>query len=214
MSNWYKLPIQNVIEKLDTNIERGLDGQEAARRLEQYGPNELIEKGGKSPWLILWDQFTETMVVILIIAAIISAILGDFKDAIAILAIVIINALLGFRQEYKAEQAMAALKKLAVPTVRVRRGGHDILGQHGSVFVVPVGAEQVLLEVKQVAEYLKLTEATIRRKCKEGVFPGAFTVDNYLWRIPERSIKAYIQERIQQKAGPVSVELPRRKTGT
>jgi Ca2+-transporting ATPase len=124
LSNWYKLPIQTVIEKLDTDIEHGLDDPEAAQRLQQYGPNELIEKGVKSPWLILWDQFKETMVIILIIAAIISAILGDFKDAIAIMAIVIINAILGFRQEYKAEQAMAALKKLAVPTVRVRRGSH------------------------------------------------------------------------------------------
>jgi len=80
------------------------------------------------------------MVVILIIAAIISAVLGDLKDAVAILAIVVINTLLGFRQEYQAEKAMAALKKLAVPVVRVRRDGHVLeisranwSGRHHSV---------------------------------------------------------------------------------
>lgn len=74
--------------------------------------------------------------------------------------------------------------------------------------------DENLLDVKQVAEYLMLNEATIRRKCKEGFFPGAFIMDNNRWRIPERSIRTYIQECKRQQAGPVSVELPRRKTGT
>jgi P-type Ca2+ transporter type 2C len=124
MNDWYKLSKEEVAEKLGTKPDGGLDDENAARRLDEYGPNELVEKGAKSPWLILWEQLTGTMVVILIIAAVISYFLGDIIDTIAILAIVVLNALLGFRQEYKAEQAMAALKKLAVPTVRVRRGGH------------------------------------------------------------------------------------------
>ena len=124
MTDWYKLSKEEVAEKLGTIPESGLEDAEAARRLEEYGPNELVEKGTKSPWVILWEQLTGTMVVILIVAAIISYFLGDIIDTIAILAIVILNALLGFRQEYKAEQAMAALKKLAVPHVRVRRGEH------------------------------------------------------------------------------------------
>ena len=90
---------------------------------QRYGPNELRERGSKPPWRIFVDQFTGTLVLILIVAAIISAIIGDFKDAIAILLIVFLNAVLGFVQEYRAEKAMAALQKLAAPTVRVRRDG-------------------------------------------------------------------------------------------
>jgi Ca2+-transporting ATPase len=124
VSDWYRLDSNQVQVRLETDAERGLTQAEAQRRLSTYGPNELVEHGLKSPWQILWEQLKATMVVILIVAAVISALLGDYKDAVAILAIVVLNALLGFRQEYQAERAMAALKKLAVPTVRVRRDGH------------------------------------------------------------------------------------------
>jgi P-type Ca2+ transporter type 2C len=124
MAEWHTLEIEEIFKRLESHPENGLTQAEAARRLEQEGPNELIERGGKSPWVILREQFTETMVVILIIAAVVSFFLGDLRDALAILAIVILNGLLGFRQEYQAERAMAALKKLAVPQVRVRREGH------------------------------------------------------------------------------------------
>jgi Ca2+-transporting ATPase len=123
MANWYQQSAEEVVAALSTNAGRGLSADEATRRLEQYGPNELIERGTKSPWRILWEQFTSSLVVVLIVAAVVSALLGDLEDAIAILAIVILNAVLGFRQEYRAERAMAALKRLAVPVVRVRRGG-------------------------------------------------------------------------------------------
>jgi Ca2+-transporting ATPase len=122
--DWYRLEAAEVLTHLETDIEHGLSQTEAQRRLAEYGPNELIERGLKSPLLILWEQLTALMVVILIIAAAVSAALGDYKDAVAILAIVVLNAVLGFTQEYRAEKAMAALKKLAVPTVKVRRGGH------------------------------------------------------------------------------------------
>jgi Ca2+-transporting ATPase len=124
MRDWYSLEATDVLKSLESDLEQGLSQAEASRRLTQHGLNELIERGLKSPWRILWEQLAGTMVVILIVAAIVSAALGDFKDAAAILAIVVLNALLGFRQEYRAEQAMAALKRLAVPTVKVRRDGH------------------------------------------------------------------------------------------
>lgn len=123
MSDWYRVSTTETLQQLDSDAVKGLSEAEATDRLRRYGPNELIDRGLKSPWLIIWEQLSGTLVVILIIAAIISAFLGDYKDATAILAIVILNAALGFRQEYKAEQTMAALKRLAVPVVKVRRGG-------------------------------------------------------------------------------------------
>ncbi len=120
---WHTYSTGTVLKNLAVDLEQGLSMTEAQDRLEKYGPNELIERGAKSPWRIMLDQVKETMVVVLIIAAIISAALGDWKDAIAILAIVITNAILGFVQEYRAEKAMLALKKMAAPIVRVRRGG-------------------------------------------------------------------------------------------
>ncbi|MEJ2746976.1 MAG: cation-translocating P-type ATPase [Anaerolineae bacterium] len=121
MADWYKSEVDDVVNKLATSPKSGLSDEEAKQRLQQYGLNELIEKGAKSPWLILWDQIKEVMVVILLVAAAVSAVLGEYNDVIVIMAIVILNAILGFTQEYRAEQAIAALKKLSVPTVKVRR---------------------------------------------------------------------------------------------
>lgn len=123
MNDWHKLDSAQVIRQLGTDPVQGLTPEEAKRRLAEHGPNELKERTLKRPWQILWEQLTATMVVILIVAAILSVVLGDYKDAVAIIAIVILNALLGVRQEYRAEQAMVALKKLAVPNVKVRRSG-------------------------------------------------------------------------------------------
>ncbi len=126
MDNWYQLEATEVLQKLNTNAETGLSEQEVARRRAEFGPNELVEKGIKSPWKILWEQLTGIMVVILIISAVISIALHEVTDAIVILIIVVLNALLGFTQEYRAERAMAALKKMAAPKVKVHRDGHLI----------------------------------------------------------------------------------------
>lgn len=123
MTKWDQIESQAAVKELGSNSSTGLSKAEAARRLSESGRNELIERGVKNPWLIFLDQIKELMVVILIIAAIISALLGDYSDAIAIGAIVVLNAVLGFSQEYRAEKAMAALKKLTVPSVKVRREG-------------------------------------------------------------------------------------------
>jgi Ca2+-transporting ATPase len=106
---------------LEVNAQKGLSSEEVRVRKARYGANELIDRGIKNPWKILLEQLTGMMIIILIIAAIISLLLGETKDAIAILVIVVLNAILGFSQEYRAEKAMAALKKLSVPKVRVRR---------------------------------------------------------------------------------------------
>jgi len=121
--NWHRIETNAVLEELNTDKERGLNSAEAKARLTKYGPNELVEKGGRTPLQIFWAQLTETMVLILIVAAVAAGALGDTKDAIAILAIVLLFAILGFIQEYRAEQAIAALKKMAVPSVKVIRDG-------------------------------------------------------------------------------------------
>ena len=126
LPGWHTLSVEETLAQQEVHAEQGLSQNEVKKRFEKFGPNELIEKGAKSPWKILLDQFKETMVVVLIIAALISALISDWKDAIAILVIVILNAILGFVQEYRAEQAMQALKKMAAPLVRVRRDGHVI----------------------------------------------------------------------------------------
>src|ERR1051326_1587624 len=120
---WHQLNSAAVLRELNTDPVSGLSEPEATRRLGECGRNELVGAGVRSPWLILWEQLTALMVVILIIAAIFSVLLGDYKDAIAIGAIVVLNAILGFSQEDRAEKAMAALKKMAVPSVRVQRDG-------------------------------------------------------------------------------------------
>ncbi len=120
---WHTLSAEQAASQFEVDPTQGLSAAQAEDRRTRFGPNELIDRGVKSPWLILLDQFKETMVIVLIIAAVISGLLGEVKDTIAILVIVILNAALGFTQEYRAEQAMAALKKMATPRVKVRRGG-------------------------------------------------------------------------------------------
>jgi Ca2+-transporting ATPase len=123
VSNWYQLAAQIVIQQQNSDAHQGLTAAEAQARLLRDGPNELIEAGRKPLWKLFWEQLSAPLVVILIVAAVLSYAVGDAKDAIAIMAIVIFNAVLGVRQEYKAEEAMAALKQMSVPTVRVRRDG-------------------------------------------------------------------------------------------
>src|SRR4051794_26252380 len=121
---WHTLETGDTLAQLQTDLHSGLSSGEAQQRLQRFGPNELLDRGGVSRWQILWGQLTSIMVVILIIASVIAAFLGDVEDTIVILALVIINTLIGYTQEYRAEQSMAALKQLSVPTVRVRRDGN------------------------------------------------------------------------------------------
>ena len=121
--NWYLQTSDATLAALTSDQVRGLAQAEVERRLAQYGPNELVEKGIKSPWRILLEQLSDAMVIVLIVAAIISGFIGEIQDTIVIIAIIILNAALGVSQEYRAERAIAELKKLAVPNVRVRRDG-------------------------------------------------------------------------------------------
>lgn len=166
MDNAYRLSSNEVLKKIVTNSLTGLSNDEANRRLVKYGFNELIEKGRKSILAILFDQVRELMVIILLAAAIVSLALHEYIDAAVILVIVILNTAIGFWQEFKAENAMAALKKLAVPTVRVRRDNVEksILAKElvpGDILLVESGnivpADARLIEVAN----LKVQESTL-----------------------------------------------------
>ncbi len=122
-TEWYRLAASEVLKRLDTNPSQGLPGSAVNERCRQYGFNELAGKEGRTRWQILAEQLSGVLTVLLIIAALISALLGDWLEAIAILVIVVLNAIFGYMQEFKAEQSMAALKRMAVPTVRARRDG-------------------------------------------------------------------------------------------
>lgn len=123
MADWYQREVSDVLKSLDARADTGLDSNTAAQRLEESGLNELVQTGQRGPWSILWEQISGAMMVLLYAAAAVSIYLDEPTDAIAILAIVVLNAILGFVQDYRAEKALAALKQLAVPTVRVRRNG-------------------------------------------------------------------------------------------
>ncbi len=142
MTNWHELDPPSVLRALGSNPVAGLSEAEAIERLAEYGRNELVGGGIKNPWLILWEQLTALLMIILIVAAGVSAALGDYKDAVAIAIIVLLNAILGFSQEYRAEKAIAALKQLAVPSVLVRRGGE--VRQMNASLLVP--GDVILLE--------------------------------------------------------------------
>src|SRR5262245_25764782 len=119
---WHCEPVEQVLAVLGST-PKGLSVQEAARRLAANGPNELKEAGRVSPLQIFFCQFKNLIVWILIVAGLVSGVLGEVVDCIAILAIVVLNALIGFYQEFNAEKSIAALKKMTAPRASVRRNG-------------------------------------------------------------------------------------------
>ena len=121
---WHALEATDIIKALQTSPRQGLSEEEASRRLEQFGPNELEEAEKPSLLQLIFDQFKNFIVIVLIVAAVVAALLGDYIEAAAIVAIVVLNALLGVVQERKAEEALAALQRLAAPDAHVLRGGH------------------------------------------------------------------------------------------
>ncbi|QTX31366.1 cation-translocating P-type ATPase [Aminithiophilus ramosus] len=125
MGEPHVLSVEEVLHDHDTLPERGLSSAEAERRLGEYGPNELVERGGKKAWQIVLAQVRDVMILILLAAVLVSLALGEYGDGVVIFVIVVLNTALGFWQEFKAEKAMAALKQMAVPLVRVRRDGAE-----------------------------------------------------------------------------------------
>ncbi|MBC7226469.1 MAG: cation-translocating P-type ATPase [Thermoflexales bacterium] len=123
---WHARSVEETFKELETDPQHGLTKEEAHRRLSKFGSNELAERPRPTFWQMLLDQFNNFLILILIAAAFISLVLGEIEEAIAIIAIVLLNAILGVIQERRAEEALAALKKMAAPDARVLRDGHRV----------------------------------------------------------------------------------------
>jgi len=124
VETWHAISQKDVLGKLDVTREEGLAVQEAENRLQKFGYNELEEGERTTIWEMLLDQVSDFVVILLLVAAVISALLGDWVESGAIMTIVVLNAVLGVIQERRAEEALAALKKMSAPDADVLRGGH------------------------------------------------------------------------------------------
>lgn len=163
--DWHLLDTEVVLEKLRTG-KNGLSSDEAKERLAKYGPNLLKEAPKKSPFLLFLKQFTDVLVLILIAAAAISAFTGDVTDTVVIIFIVFLNATIGFTQEYRAERAMEALKKLEAPVVTViRSSSHTKIPSQdlviGDIIELSAG-EKVSADIRLIEAYnLNVEEAAL-----------------------------------------------------
>ncbi len=160
--------IEELLDDFETHLERGLTSAQAQRRLEQFGANELTERPRPGFLALLWDQFKNFLVIILIIAAAISLALGEYVDSFAIMFIVLLNAVVGVIQESKAEQALAALQKMAAPQAQVIRDGQQLTIPGREI----VAGDIVLLEAgNYVPADLRLVES-INLKIEEASLTG------------------------------------------
>lgn len=164
---WHELDVKEIFRKLGAG-QGGLSQQEARERLRRFGTNELKEEKKISPAMIFLRQFCSFLVVILIIAAVISFLIGSILDTIVILIIVILNAIFGFVQEYRAEKAMEALKKLAAPRTLVLREGKK--QEIKSKLLVP-GDIVLLEEGNRIPADLRLMEV-VNMKIDEASLTG------------------------------------------
>ena len=182
---WHCRTVEEVALELATRLPGGLNRAEAALRLARFGPNLLVEGRRRGPGRLLLDQFTDLMVLVLIGAAVVAGLVGEPQDTIAIVAIVILTATLGFVQEYRAERAIAALKAMTAPQARVRR--------EGAVAVVPgaelVPGDLVLLDAGNIVPAdLRLTEAADLRIDEAALTGESHPVEKTTAPLPEAEL--------------------------
>ncbi len=165
---WHSHSAQTVADRLSAHLVLGLTPQNAKQRLEEIGPNELREAPRPPFWKLLLAQFQSFLVIMLIVASVISALLGDYIEAIVIMAIVLLNAIIGVIQESKAEEALAALKKMSAPNATVVRGGVRLVIPSSEL----VPGDLVILEAgNYVPADLRLVE-TVNLRIEEAALTG------------------------------------------
>jgi len=120
---WHQREAQQALSEHNVTAAQGLSQEEVAQRLARHGPNELQSQTQRGPWLLLLAQFSDFMVLVLLAAAVVSGLIGDLIDTLAILVIVVLNAVIGFVQSWRADRAMAALQQLAASQAKVLRAG-------------------------------------------------------------------------------------------
>ncbi|MDA1678336.1 cation-translocating P-type ATPase [Bacillus cereus group sp. TH152-1LC] len=168
MSNWYSKTKDQTLIDLETNEQHGLTDEIVNERLKQYGSNELATKQKRTLWQRIFAQINDVLVYVLIIAALISAFVGEWADASIIALVVVLNAVIGVVQESKAEQALEALKKMATPKAIVKRNGE--LKEIPSEHVVP--GDIVMLDAgRYIPCDLRLIE-TANLKVEESALTG------------------------------------------
>lgn len=163
---WHAMDVQAVREQVESTPQ-GLSQQQAQQRLAE-GANELVHKKGKSTWALFLDQMKDFMILVLLVAALISGLLGEVIDACVILVIVLLNAIIGVAQQKKAESSLAALKEMSAPTAKVLRDGVEMSIPAREV----VPGDVVLLEAgDRVPADLRLTQ-TVNLKIQEAALTG------------------------------------------
>ncbi|MGZ8907750.1 MAG: cation-translocating P-type ATPase [Methylobacter sp.] len=184
MNAWHKLSITEAVSLLATDVAQGLSDKEVTVRLARYGPNKLRKGKRISALVIFISQFKSLVIWVLIGAAAVSAALGETVDGIAIVAIVILNAIIGFIQEYRAEKAAAALARLTAPRCRVVRGGHSVVV--AATEIVP--GDILLLEGGDlVAADALLIQASVLRINEAPLTGESQAVDKFTGTLPPKA---------------------------
>ena len=199
--DWCALDGQSVLALLDSSADHGLSEEEARLRLARYGPNVLAEGTRRSPLRMLVAQFTDVMVLVLLGAAVVAGFLGEPEDIVAIVAVVVLNAALGFVQEFRAERAVAALRAMSAPSARVRRDALDAVLP--ATELVP--GDVVLLEAgNTVPADLRLVDAS-RLRIEEAALTGeSQPVEKTTERIAERGLALGDRRNMAYKGTTVS----------
>ncbi|HEY0995149.1 MAG TPA: cation-translocating P-type ATPase [Gemmatimonadaceae bacterium] len=166
-TSWHALPTEEVLARAGTSLEEGLAPEEAERRLAAEGPNLIARGRRRGWWAMLGSQLGDAMVLLLIAAAILSAVVGEPADTIAIIVIVLVNAALGVVQEYRAGRALEALSQMAAPSAQVRRG--SVVERIPAAALVP--GDLVLLEAGNVVP----ADLRLVRVARLGVDEAALT---------------------------------------
>ena len=165
-THWHTMGVDAAIEQSGTSAQAGLKSPEVHSRARLAGPNRLFEKPPRSPWLLLFGQFKNVLILVLMMAAALAASIGKVTDAAVITVVVLLNAALGFYQEYRAEQSLAALKKMLPSRARVRRDGstHEIPAEHlvpGDIVLLDAG-DRIPADGRLIVAFsLEINESTL-----------------------------------------------------
>ncbi|MEW6214891.1 MAG: HAD-IC family P-type ATPase, partial [Nitrospirota bacterium] len=184
MADWHFMQVDSVLRELSTDLQLGLNRDDVRNRLEKYGYNELRKENGVSPIKIFINQFKNILIIILLIATALSLAIGETVDALIIGVIVFFSAVLGFVQEYRAEKALEALKKMLAETITVIREGEE--QEVNSKEIVP--GDIMLLEAgDRVPADARLIEVASLR-CDESPLTGeSVTVEKDLMVLPQKT---------------------------